>query len=251
MFRAADTPEDQARAFQLFEEELGQLGEQSAGPATFQVAALDLGSRVDLNNAGEDVLRGLFTELFGERTAEPLVAALTDWVDADDEPEPGGAEAAHYARAGSPFRPTNQPMLRLEELTRVQGFSDSVANVLAPFVTVWGDGRVNVNTAPPEVLAAVPGLGTEGAEFVVAARQRDGVLVSRLAVSQQLAEMRGNVGAQLGAVAAVPSRILIVSRGWAEGHSLTHEIQAVLEIVRAFLDSPMRLRIRHWTERDL
>jgi type II secretory pathway component PulK len=43
-----------------------------------------------------------------------------------------------------------------------------------PFLTVRGDGRINLNRAPVEVLAAVPGLGQEGAAALVSNRGRRG-----------------------------------------------------------------------------
>jgi hypothetical protein len=42
-----------------------------------------------------------------------------------------------------------------------------------------------------------------------------------------------------------PSRILIVSRGWQDGHALTHEIQAVYAVVGN------ELTLVRWRERDL
>jgi type II secretory pathway component PulK len=42
-----------------------------------------------------------------------------------------------------------------------------------------------------------------------------------------------------------PSRILVVSRGWQDGHKLTHEIQAVYALNGA------RLTLVRWRERDL
>ena len=48
-----------------------------------------------------------------------------------------------------------------------------------------------------------------------------------------------------GSLVREPSRILIISRGWTEGHPLTHEIQAVFTVSGARL-LPVRRR-----ERDL
>ena len=42
-----------------------------------------------------------------------------------------------------------------------------------------------------------------------------------------------------------PSRVLVISRGWLRGHSLTHEIQAVYAI------AGNRLTLVRWRERDL
>jgi general secretion pathway protein K len=48
-----------------------------------------------------------------------------------------------------------------------------------------------------------------------------------------------------GSVQDEPSRVIVVSRGWRRGHSLTHEIQAVYAIVGN------QLTLVRWTERDL
>jgi general secretion pathway protein K len=238
MLKATRAPEEQARAFRRLEELVEREGQRSLGSARYQVTVLDLGSRVDLNNSGEELLRGLFEELFGERKTERLLAALRDWVDEDDEASSGGAEAADYARAGSPFRPTNGPLLRLDDIKRIRGFDEAVALALAPYVTVHGDGRVNVNTAPR-------------ADALVWARGQR-ALESKADVWRALAEaLGGGVGAQLGPLTTLPSRILIVSRGWEEGWPLTHEIQAVYEVLPAGVDVGIRLKARYWSERDL
>lgn len=48
-----------------------------------------------------------------------------------------------------------------------------------------------------------------------------------------------------GSIQNEPSRVLIVSRGWLRGHSLTHEIQAVYAIAGT------QLTLVRWRERDL
>lgn len=250
LLRAAETPEEQVRAFVSFEEELRSAGESRLGRARYQVASVDLNARIDLNASSDLVLLGFFAQFVGEDEATALVEALGDWVDADDEPLPTGAEAAEYARAGSPFRPSNRPIQRLEELTRVRGFTDSIADRVAPYITVWGDGRINVNSAPLPVLAAVPELGETGAERLIAARESDGVMGSKVVVLNRLRES-GAGGGQLRDLTTIPSRILIVSRGWEEGHPLTHEIQAVYQVHGLQLEDGPYFRVRHWTERDL
>ena len=63
-------------------------------------------------------------------------------------------------------------MLRVSELAEVKGVSSSALAAAAPFLTALPVGTaVNVNTAPPEVLAAiVDKLGGEGLAKLVAAR---------------------------------------------------------------------------------
>ena len=104
-----------------------------------------------------------------------LAGALADWIDADNEMEPqGGAEDEAYAALQPPYLAANRPLTDVTELALVRGFDDGVRARLRPFVSALPVfTAVNVNTASPEVLAAViDGLGLDGARAVVAQRKR-------------------------------------------------------------------------------
>jgi general secretion pathway protein K len=90
--------------------------------------------------------------------AQALTEAITDWIDADDEVSGfGGAESDYYARAEPAGRPANGPIAAPSELRRVKGMRADVYRALAPLVTVRPAiaGSLNVNTAPPLVLASI------------------------------------------------------------------------------------------------
>jgi general secretion pathway protein K len=104
-----------------------------------------------------------------------LAGALVDWIDTDSEPQPqGGAEDDVYLKLQPPYLAANRPLTDLAELALVRGFDDQVRARLRPFVSALPVFTpVNVNTAPPEVLAAViDGLGLDGARDLVAKRER-------------------------------------------------------------------------------
>lgn len=145
----------------------------------------DLSGRINLNDlltgSGDDEVAiarfGRLLEIVGVARADtaPLLAALLDWLDADDlARSPGGAEAAWYGVQPHPRRPANAPLVRVEELAQVRGYTPELIARLAPFVAALpAGGRVNVNTAPAEVLAAsVPGLTLDAARVLVAERER-------------------------------------------------------------------------------
>lgn len=52
---------------------------------------------------------------------EDIAAAILDYVDADDEPNEGGAEAETYGSLTPSYRPRNAPIQHLEELELVEG----------------------------------------------------------------------------------------------------------------------------------
>ncbi|BBJ00430.1 type II secretion system protein K [Ferrigenium kumadai] len=88
-----------------------------------------------------------------------LATTLADWMDADSEAQyPGGAEDAYYLALPRPYRAANRPLAEIGELSLVKGFDSRTIERLRPFVAVLPVlGAINVNFAPPEVLAAVVG----------------------------------------------------------------------------------------------
>ncbi len=86
-----------------------------------------------------------------------LAEALADWIDADSEVQPpGGAENSYYLGLPDPYRAANMPLGEIGDLSKVKGFDEATIAILKPYVTVLPTyTQINVNTAPPEVLAAV------------------------------------------------------------------------------------------------
>lgn len=119
----------------------------------------------------EAALRALFIARGAE--VDP-VDAILDWIDSDDESRSTGAEADYYESQKTSFGIRNGPLGSVEELLMIRGITpelffgetDVESNVLSEdeemlplteLLTVHGepDGKINVNTAPKEVLAAV------------------------------------------------------------------------------------------------
>ena len=104
-----------------------------------------------------------------------LAYSLADWIDADSEPQPNaGAEDEYYLSLPSPHLAANRPLTDVAELALVRGFTEEVRARLGPFVSALpANTAINVNTASPEVLAAViGGLGLDAARALVAQRER-------------------------------------------------------------------------------
>jgi len=205
-------PLERASVFRQLDARLASLNDVELGGARFGVAALDLNARIDLNRADVATLRGLFGQFTSDARADTVAAALK-----------------------------LNPIRRLAELSRVPGVDDSLALAVAPYVTVWSDGLVNINSAPEAVLAALPGVAAAAPGIVV---RREGGEVFATLDPVHPPSMPGVVAAAL-LVSTVPSRLMLVSRGWQDGHPLTHEIQAVFAIVGR------RLVLQSSWERDL
>jgi general secretion pathway protein K len=99
-----------------------------------------------------------FQRLLGMLGLPPeLAIALADWLDADSEPQsPGGAEDSYYLSLPHPYRAANRPIVELGELLQVKGYDAATLDRLRPYVTALPvPTAINVNFAPPEVMAAV------------------------------------------------------------------------------------------------
>jgi general secretion pathway protein K len=92
--------------------------------------------------------------------SDSLAEALLDWCDPDTLPHPGGAERSWYLALRRP-PPRDGPLVSAAELALIRGFDSVTVARLLPFVTTAGDGRIDLNSAAPEVLATLPGLGAE------------------------------------------------------------------------------------------
>lgn len=103
-----------------------------------------------------------------------LAETLADWMDADSETQPGGAEDEVYLALQPPYLTANRPLIDLAELAMVRGFDDMVRLRLSAFVSALPVlTAVNANTAAPEVMAAlVDGLTLEMAHGLIEKRKQ-------------------------------------------------------------------------------
>ncbi len=123
--------------------------------SAFAFGLSDEESKINLNVQKKTVdLRRLFQLAAGvdDRAASILADSLLDWMDEDDDLNPDGAESAYYRSLKVPIRPKNGPLVRYEEIRSMRGMTSQIYASLLPYVTVYGDGRINLNTASPTVL---------------------------------------------------------------------------------------------------
>lgn len=93
--------------------------------------------------------------------------AISDWIDSDNQPRRGGAEAGWYQSQPQPHTPRNSLLRTTEELNLVKD-STSYLTTLKPYVTVYSEygnnssiSLINLNTAPSAVLLALDQRMTE------------------------------------------------------------------------------------------
>lgn len=122
-----------------------------------------LGSETEADGPAATIFQQLLKNLGQPATLGP---ALADWIDEDNDPRAlDGAEDDFYSRLDPPYRVANRPLADVSELMLVRGFTPEVVARLRPYVCVLpADATLNVNTASPDVLAALlPNLSSRSA----------------------------------------------------------------------------------------
>jgi general secretion pathway protein K len=134
-------------------------GQVSVDSTPADVAAMDLGTRLNLNQMSEQQLRDFFSFVLGDfAKADQLSQTIADWRDLDDDKRPLGEERDGYIKKGLLALPPNGPFRHVDELLMVEGMTPEIYQVVAPYLTTYGNGTVNLNTAPTPVLRAMPGM---------------------------------------------------------------------------------------------
>ncbi len=123
---------------------------------------------VDVNVASDALLQAFFQRVAklpaGEATI--LASRIRDFIDPDDIPSgTGGAEAAQYKAAGAPVMPRNAGLSDLSELRFVLGMTPELYDIIAPYLSINGQQRIAIESAPPALIDALSGQKGLGAQI--------------------------------------------------------------------------------------
>ncbi|HET7886504.1 MAG TPA: type II secretion system minor pseudopilin GspK [Bradyrhizobium sp.] len=143
--------------------------------AEAQVTYTSEAARVDLNQASKELLDGLFEVLGVEpKAAGELADRIVGWRSQPKSNAAVGAsfnattsaasngtvdEGALYLASGLTYAPRGAPFAHVNELSLVLGATPAIVERVLPFVTVFSKSPdIDVLVAPPEVIAALPGM---------------------------------------------------------------------------------------------
>jgi type II secretory pathway component PulK len=117
-------------------------------------------AKININNIEYDVLNRLIkdTSRIDEEQAQELSYSIIDWVDEDNERplvKVVSNEDLYYKLDNIPYKPKNDKFEAVEELLLVKGMTSRVYESIEKYVTVYGNGKVNINTCSDIVLRNV------------------------------------------------------------------------------------------------
>ena len=155
-------------------------GQIETGRYTFRLLSesgkIDINKMTDLTGI---VLKNLLLSMdVREDKADIIVDSILDWMDSDNLRRLNGAEDEYYLSLQVPYRAKNAPFDTLEELLLVKGvtpdilFGNKERKGIIHYLTIYGtSSKININAAPKEVLAALPGLTGDAAKRIVDQRE--------------------------------------------------------------------------------
>ncbi|MBN3038730.1 MAG: general secretion pathway protein GspK [Candidatus Omnitrophica bacterium] len=134
---------------------VGKGGEEQLGEDMYGL--MDESNKININRASVNVLKALL-ENAGKANPEEaadIANAIVDWRDKDVFVSPGGAEDSQYAMGEFPYPCKDDDFQVIEELLLVKGMTPEIFNRLKDVITVYGSGRININTVSARSLMAL------------------------------------------------------------------------------------------------
>jgi general secretion pathway protein K len=162
----------------------GSFHHGQTGDGHYQFASMDEAGKININLLTDDtaiVLNNLLVNLGVEKSqADTIVDSILDWKDGDDLHRLHGAESDYYMSLPNPYKAKDASFDNLEELLLVQGVTRDILYGaegkpgLIKYLTVYSPSvQVNINTAPLDVLKAIPSMTDDMIQSIISYRTAD------------------------------------------------------------------------------
>jgi len=127
---------------------ISYIREQGFQEKTFY-GAVDEEAKININTIPREILLNL------PGLTDEIADSIIDWRDEDDIPHEDGAEDVYYMALEHPYPCKDAPFQSREELLLVKGVTPEIFNDIIELITVYGEGKVNFNTANAAVFEAL------------------------------------------------------------------------------------------------
>jgi general secretion pathway protein K len=209
-----------------------------------EVEIIDETGKININLApGHLIYNLLITVGVGAGEADIITDSIEDWRDPDDYNRANGAESDYYLSLPEPYRAKNGFLDVPEELLLVRGITPEIyygrkglgpsgerveyyglQKYLTTFTTI---NRINVNSAPVAVLAAIPGLDYEAALRIEAMRQ-GGPITNVTEIMERIPGLPMEATSYLSTFRS--SVYTLVSHGRVRDSAVTSRIRTVIRV---------------------
>ena len=200
-------------------------------------AVIDEGRKLNLNTAGLKMIQRLFINILciTETEAQALAASVIDFRDKDSSLSipSGSAEDAYYANLKNPYNCKDADYELMEGLLLVKGMNQIFFDEIKKFATIYGEGKVNINTASWQVLSAL-GIDDAILDMIIAYRRGEDDI--ERTIDDNIFNLPGSITAQLSQYYSLsPDEVACLSNLVSAGHLGTNsgyfkiEVQAELD----------------------
>ena len=132
--------------------------DRESGEYQARYGIIDEERKININKAKRGVIEHLFRILgLSEMKAQNLSASIVDWRDKDSELSTplGSAEDGYYRNLVDPYEAKDADFEVLDELLLVKEMTVEIFDEIKDFITIYGGGKVNINTASESVLLSL------------------------------------------------------------------------------------------------
>ncbi len=141
---------------------------------------IDEERKINLNTADRHTLKRLFQLVAGldEMDAQEIAASIVDWRDKDSmlSIAIGSAEDRYYEGQRYSYGAMDRDLEIPDEVLLIKGFTPDILERSKDYMTIYGEGKVNINTAPKKVLLVL-GLSGYLSDLICLYRQgEDGIM---------------------------------------------------------------------------
>ncbi|MBP5542517.1 MAG: general secretion pathway protein GspK [Kiritimatiellae bacterium] len=173
-------------------------GETVVGTVTVDIEPIE--SLRNVNKLTEEDWERIFERVMGlpETYWPDLIDSFFDWTDEDDTERENGAETEdYYETLPKPYAAANAPLDSVRELRLIKGFDEAIltggiydpdrtgqsnlviSNGVQRLLTVYGEGKVNINALPAgqdgyDILMTLPGVEDELTALAILEEREEG-----------------------------------------------------------------------------
>ncbi len=137
-----------------------------------QYGLIDEERKININVASKDILKRLIKLIleYDEVRATRLADSIIDWREIGESEIVGFFSDDFYDNLEYPYPAKNEPFEIPDELKLVKGVTEDVSARLLKYLTVYGSGKININTAQKTVFIAL-GLDHDVADKILRIRR--------------------------------------------------------------------------------
>ncbi len=154
-----------------------QLYDSASNPSEVRYGVVDEESKININTIDKTVLKNIIQQQakLDDDGSQKLTDAIVEWRAFGKNELVGFESDEYYSNLSDPYEPKDSFFELIEELFLVRGVKPNYRMSLLPFLTVYGDGRININTATRQVLVALGVADSLADKILFVRRGRDGV----------------------------------------------------------------------------